>query len=552
MSKRRKVNSLLRSHFGIKREEYMGNKILIGKGNAPVYLDTAMLNRHGIIAGATGTGKTVTLKVLAENFSKQGISVFLSDIKGDLASIAEPGVTNEAIGERVQTIGLDEYENRSFPVEFYDIFGTNGIALRATISEMGPILLSKLLGLNDTQEGVLNIAFSVADESGLLLIDIKDLRAMLNYVNENSKDLSRHYGNISPASVGAILRSLLVLEEQGGNAFLGEPEFDILDFIRTDYNGEGVVNVLASDKLFLQPKLYSIFLLWLLTELYETLPEVGDLDKPKIVFFFDEAHLLFKDLSPTLQDKIEQVVRLVRSKGVGVFFITQIPTDIPDAVLSQCGNKVQHALRAFTPKEQKAIEKVAETFRQDGSIDVEEAITTLKVGEALITVLDEKGMPTFVDRAIIAPPESKMGTVDPSLRLQRINASPMYVKYGEAVDPESAYELIEKQKVEQARLAQEQAEELQRQKELAIQQKEEEKQLALQKKEEERQLALQQKEAERLRIAEEKRLLAEQKARERAAAKPSGVEKFAGSVVGSIGRELGRQITRGIFGVFKK
>lgn len=530
----------------------MGEKILIGKGKNDVLIDTSMLTRHGIIAGATGTGKTVTLKVLAENFSKKGISVFLSDVKGDLASVAEPGVTDENIGERVNTIGLTEYENRSFPVEFFDIFGKDGIPLRATISELGPILLSRLLGLNDTQEGVLNIAFSVADESGLLLIDIKDLRAMLNYIDENSKELSSHYGNISTASVGAILRSLLVLEEQGGDMFLGEPEFDINDFIRTDYKGEGIINVLASEKLFLQPKLYSIFLLWLLTELYETLPEVGDLDKPKIVFFFDEAHLLFKDLSSSLQDKIEQIARLIRSKGVSVFFVTQIPTDIPDAILSQCGNKIQHALRAFTPKEQKAIEKVAETFRQDGSIDVEETITTLKVGEALVTLLDEDGMPTFVERALIAPPESKMGTVDPAVRLQLTNASPMFVKYGVANDPESAYELIEKQKIEAEKQAEQEAIALQKEKELAILKKEEEKQLALQKKEEEKRLAKEAKEAERLRVAEEKRLLAEKKAREKEAAKPSGIEKFAGSVVGSIGRELGRQITRGFFGVFSK
>lgn len=506
----------------------MDNKFLIGKGENPVFINTSKLNRHGFITGATGSGKTITLKVMAENLSKLGIPVFLSDIKGDVSSICEVGQVNEKISERVFSNGLEDYEPRNFPVEFFDVFGENGIQLRTTISEMGPILISRLLGLNNTQEGVLNICFKLADENGWLLIDIKDLRAMLNFVADNSSELSTTYGNISKASVGAILRSLLVLEEQGGDLFFGEPDFDINDFIKTDMNGEGVVNILSSEKLFTYPMLYSTFLLWLLSELYENLPEVGDLDKPKIVFFFDEAHLLFSKDNKVVLEKIELISRLIRSKGVGVFFVTQKATDIPDTILAQCGNRIQHALRAYTPKEQKEIRAVAESFRQVDGQDLVDEISNLKVGQAVVSVLDEDSKPTYAETVLINPPESKIGTVDPYVRMQKINSSELFEKYGDLVDPESAYEKLAAKKIEDEKLK---AQEIQAQEEEKIRAKE-----------------AAERAKEEARLAKEKEREAKKEEAAKGKKKSGFFDRFTNNVIGAVGREIGRQITRGIFG----
>ena len=504
------------------------DKFLIGKGDNPVYISTSKLNRHGFITGATGSGKTITLKVMAENLSKLGIPVFLSDIKGDVASVCQPGETNENIAERVNNNGLDEYENRKFPVEFFDVFGENGIALRTTISEMGPILISRLLGLNNTQEGVLNICFKIADEKGWMLIDLKDLRSMLNYVADNASDFSKIYGNISKQSVGAILRSLLVLEQQGGDQFFGEPDFKIEDFIRTNAEGEGIINVLSSEKLSNYPMLYSTFLLWLLSELYENLPEVGDLDKPKAVFFFDEAHMLFDTKNEAVLEKIELIARLIRSKGVGIFFVTQKATDIPDTILAQCGNRIQHALRAYTPKEQKEVKATAESFRQTDDQDLVEEILNLKVGQAIVSVMDDEAKPTFAEKILINPPESKIGVVDPSLRMQIINQSELYDKYADYVDNESAFELISANNLEVE--AQRQAEE-----EAKAQAK------MLEKEEKERAKA-----EEKIRKEQEKEL---KKAEQQKSKRKTGmVDRLANNVIGAVGREIGRQITRGIFG----
>lgn len=506
----------------------MDNKFLIGKGENPVFINTSKLNRHGFITGATGSGKTITLKVMAENLSKLGIPVFLSDIKGDVSSICEVGQVNEKISESVFSNGLEDYEPRNFPVEFFDVFGENGIQLRTTISEMGPILISRLLGLNNTQEGVLNICFKLADENGWLLIDIKDLRAMLNFVADNSSELSTTYGNISKASVGAILRSLLVLEEQGGDLFFGEPDFDINDFIKTDMNEEGVVNILSSEKLFTYPMLYSTFLLWLLSELYENLPEVGDLDKPKIVFFFDEAHLLFSKDNKVVLEKIELISRLIRSKGVGVFFVTQKATDIPDTILAQCGNRIQHALRAYTPKEQKEIRAVAESFRQVDGQDLVDEISNLKVGQAVVSVLDEDSKPTYAETVLINPPESKIGTVDPYVRMQKINSSELFEKYGDLVDPESAYEKLAAKKIEDEKLK---AQEIQAQEEEKIRAKE-----------------AAERAKEEARLAKEKEREAKKEEAAKGKKKSGFFDRFTNNVIGAVGREIGRQITRGIFG----
>ena len=360
-------------------------KLLIGKGESELFLCLKMANRHGLIAGATGTGKTISLKVLAEQFSEQGVPVFLADVKGDLASVAEAGVMNPKLNERIQKLGLAPFDFKSYPVRLWDVFGELGHPLRTSVSEMGPLLLGRILGLNETQEGILNIVFRVADEQGLLLIDLKDLRAMLQHVGENASEYTLEYGNVSKVSVGAIQRALLKLEDQGGASFFAEPAFEINDLMKVDSYGQGIINVLASEKLMMNPTLYSTFLLWLLSELFEELPEVGDVDKPKLVFFFDEAHLLFADAPKALMDKIELVVRLIRSKGVGVYFVTQNPIDIPDKVLGQLGNRVQHAIRAYTPKDKKAISAMADTFRQNPAIDIPTTITDLKTGEALVS-----------------------------------------------------------------------------------------------------------------------------------------------------------------------
>ena len=400
-----------------------------------------MANRHGLIAGATGTGKTVSLQVLAETFSQIGVPCFMADMKGDLSGISQAGKMSGFIEKRLPEFGLENPEFQACPVRFYDVFGEQGHPIRATISQMGPQLLSRLLGLNETQDGVLNIVFRIADERGLMIIDLKDLRAMLEYVSKHAKEYTMKYGNVSAASIGAIQRALLQLEAQGADKFLGEPSFDIYDLIQTE-NGKGVMSVLAADKLMMQPKLYSTFLLWLLSEIYSTLPEVGDLDKPKLVFFFDEAHTLFEDTSKALIDKIEQVIRLIRSKGVGIYFITQYPTDIPDSILGQLGNRIQHALRAYTPKDQKAVRTAADTFRANPAFKTDEAIMNLETGEALVSFLDEKGAPGMVQRAKILFPLSQIGAVTEGQRLDIIKQSRVYGKYDTPVDNESAFEIL--------------------------------------------------------------------------------------------------------------
>jgi DNA helicase HerA-like ATPase len=400
-----------------------------------------LANRHGLIAGATGTGKTVTLQVLAERFSSIGVPVFMADVKGDLSGMAAAGTASEKMKKRLEMLGLPEPAWSAFPVTFWDVYGEQGHPVRATVSDMGPLLLARMLDLNETQEGVLTLVFKVADDNGLALLDLKDLRAMLEFVGENAKEFRTGYGNVSAASIGAIQRGLLGLEHQGADKFFGEPMLDIADLMQTAH-GKGVINILAADKLLNSPKLYATFLLWMLAELFEQLPEVGDPDKPKLVFFFDEAHLLFDDAPKALLDKIEQVVRLIRSKGVGVYFVTQNPLDIPEAVLGQLGNRVQHALRAFTPRDQKAVKTAAETMRQNPKLDTEKAITELGVGEALVSLLDEKGRPSVVERAFVLPPASQIGPITPETRKRIIAASVVAGHYEKTVDRESAYEML--------------------------------------------------------------------------------------------------------------
>lgn len=419
------------------------DKLLIAKGESELYLLPKMANRHGLITGATGTGKTVTLQGMAESFSSIGTPVFLSDIKGDLSGLCEPGGGNAKVEERVKQLEIKDFSYRFFSIQFWDVFGEQGCPVRTTVSDMGPLLLSRLLNLNEIQSGVLNLVFRIADDQGLLLLDLKDLKSLLVYAAENAAKYTVEYGTISKQSVGAIQRALLVIEEQGGDRFFGEPALDIKDFMKTDGNGLGYINIMACDKLFQSPALYSTFLLWLLSELFEELPEVGDLDKPKMVFFFDEAHLLFNDAPKVMLERVEQVVRLIRSKGVGVYFITQNPVDIPDSVLGQLGNRVQHALRAYTPKDQKAIKAAAETFRQNPKYTVEQVITELGVGEALISFLDEKGRPSVVERAFVVPPRSKIGPVSPERRNEVISQSEMKGRYEKTIDRESAYELLQ-------------------------------------------------------------------------------------------------------------
>ncbi len=414
----------------------------IARGKNDITLLPRMANRHGLIAGATGTGKTVTLRVLAEQFSRIGVPVFLADVKGDLSGMALPGGDRPELKERAEKLGLADFSFAGSPAVFWDVFGKDGHPVRATISEMGPLLLSRVLNLNEVQSGVLTLIFKIADDNGLLLLDLKDLRAMTQFAGENASELKTGYGNISAASIGAIQRGLLALEDQGGDAFFGEPALDLNDLIQTDSRGSGIVNILSADKLMRSPKLYATFLLWMLSELYENLPEVGDPEKPKLVFFFDEAHLLFEDAPGTLEDKIDQVVRLIRSKGVGVYFVTQNPLDIPESVLGQLGNRVQHALRAFTPKDQKAVRAAAETFRAAPGLDVARAITELAVGEALVSVLDETGAPTPVDRAQVYPPHSRLAPLTPEERTGVVRSSVLFGHYEKSVDRESAFEKL--------------------------------------------------------------------------------------------------------------
>lgn len=423
--------------------------LFVGKSDQPVYLLPNLANRHGLIAGATGTGKTVTLQILAEQFSQIGVPVFVSDVKGDLSGICQAGGGNVKLEARATEIGLSPYTYAACPTIFWDLFGVQGHRMRTTVSEMGPLLLSRLLDLNETQEGVLNIAFKIADDQGLLLLDLKDLRSMLTFVAENANQIQAEYGLVSTQSVGAIQRSLLVLEQQEGEQFFGEPALDLNDMMRTTPQGLGYVNVLASDRLMQNPRLYATFLLWLLAELFETLPEVGDLEKPKLVFFFDEAHLLFDEAPKILVDKVEQVVRLIRSKGVGVYFVTQNPLDVPDSVLAQLGNRVQHALRAFTPRDQKAVNSAAETFRQNPAFKTEEVILQLGVGEALVSTLEAKGTPIVVQKTLIRPPSSRLGPATAEERRTCIHQSPIGGKYDQDVDRESAYEILKK-RAEQA------------------------------------------------------------------------------------------------------
>ncbi len=401
-----------------------------------------MANRHGLIAGATGTGKTITLRLLAERFSALGVPVFLADVKGDLSGMGQPGGGNPKVDERVKSLGLTAFKYEGFPVTFWDVFGVAGHPVRATISEMGPLLLARLLNLNDTQEGVLHLVFKIADDNGLLLLDLKDLRAILQFVGDNSAQFTTQYGNVSTASVGAIQRNLLTLEQQGGDKFFGEPAMNLDDFIQTDASGRGMINILSADQLMANPRAYAALLLWLLSELFERLPEVGDVEKPKLVFFFDEAHLLFDDIPQALQEKIEQVVRLIRSKGVGIYLISQNPLDIPDKILGQLGNRVQHALRAFTPRDQKAVNSAAQTFRQNPKLNVAEVITQLAVGEALVSLLDENGTPNVVERAFILPPSSQLTPISPADRQQTIQSSLIYGTYEKLVDRESASEIL--------------------------------------------------------------------------------------------------------------
>jgi len=429
--------------------------ILLGKGQQDVLLRGKYGNRHGLIAGATGTGKSVSLMVLAEGFSRMGVPVFLADVKGDLAGLSQPAVIGDKLKARIDRLGLADWQAAASPVVFWDIYGVGGHPVRTTISEMGPTLLSRLLELNDTQEGVMNVTFRVADDEGLLLLDLEDMRAMLAFVSENAKEVSAKYGLVAPQSVAAIQRALLQLENDGAASFFGEPALDLNDFMRQDMSGRGIVNVLCADKLILKPRVYSSFLLWMLSELFENLPEVGDLDKPKLVFFFDEAHLLFDDAESSLLQRIEQVVRLIRSKGVGVYFISQLPDDVPPVILGQLSNRIQHALRAFTPRDQKAVRSAAETFPANPGVNVVEAITKLGVGEALVTTLQDGGIPLPVEQTYMVPPTARIGAITAEERTQVRMRSPVGGKYDTEINRESAFEMLNARPDEEEAVAEE-------------------------------------------------------------------------------------------------
>ena len=521
----------------------MSTPIIIAKKTTntqqDVVLHSKFANRHGLIAGATGTGKTVTLKVLAESFSRLGVPVFLADAKGDVSSLAQAGASNPKFDERIKSLGIDSIPFAASPVVFWDLFAEQGHPIRTTITEIGPLLLARMLNLNDTQEGVLSAVFRIADDQGMLLIDFKDLKAMIGYVSEHAAEFKAEYGNLSPASLGAIQRNLLALADQGGDQFFGEPSLNILDFIQTDSNGHGYINILAADKLMNTPKLYATFLLWMLSELFEQLPEVGDMDKPKLVFFFDEAHLLFDNASAALQEKIEQVVRLIRSKGVGIYFVTQNPLDLPESVLGQLGNRVQHALRAFTPKDQKAVKTAADTFRANPEFKVEQAITELAVGEALISCLDEQGTPQIVERAWVMPPYSSFSPISPEQRQTLISQSIVAGIYEKSLDRESAFELLQNKVVER----QQQAVQIEREK----QQAKEQEALAKQKAKEAETLAKQQA-REQERIAKEQQKEAEREAKQREKLIQDTVGTFAKSAARSLGGSTGQKIVRGLLG----
>ena len=433
------------------------NTIFLGKSDKPQVLYLPMANRHGLVTGATGTGKTVTLQIMAEAFSNMGVPVFAADIKGDLSGISQKGTDIDFLVERAKLVGLNPYTHEASPTIFWDVFGEQGHPIRTTITEMGPLLLSRLMGLSDAQEGALNIAFKLADQEGLALLDLKDLRALLKDLADRGKEITTEYGNVAAPTIGAIQRQLVVIEAQGGDRFFGEPALDIKDFMRTTRDGKGYINIIAADKLVSSPQLYATFLLWLMSELFQEMPEVGDLDRPKLVFFFDEAHLLFADAPPGLLQKVEQTVKLIRSKGVGIYFVTQNPLDIPDQVLSQLGNRVQHALRAYTPRDQKAVKVAATTFRPNPKFDTEKVITELGKGEALVSVLDLKGVPSMVERTFIRPPSGQLGPVTPAQRQATIAASPVAGKYETAIDRESAYEKLHKKAAANAQVQQQAA-----------------------------------------------------------------------------------------------
>lgn len=492
-------------------------------GAGPQFLTLKRANRHGLIAGATGTGKIVTLQNLAEAFSRAGTPVFLADVKGDLSGLSQPGEPKDFLAKCAGLIGLEDYEYEAPPVIFWDLFGRQGHPIRTTISEMGPLLLARILGLNDTQEGVLTIAFQVADDEGMLLLDLKYLRALLIDLAERRKEIGAAYGNVSTASVGAIQRRLLELQRQDGEKFFGEPALDLMDLMRTDRNGRGVVNVLAANELMQSPKLYATFLLWLLAELFEELPEIGDPDQPELVFFFDEAHLLFEDAPKALVDKIEQVVRLIRSKGVGVYFVTQSPSDVPDDVLGQLGNRVQHALRAFTPRDERAVKAAANTFRQNPAFDAAEVIKELGVGEALTSFLDAKGRPGIVERTLIRPPTSRLGPATESERKKVMDASPVAGRYEKEVDRESAFEILQA-RADKAAAAAEAAEKAEA---------------------ETRHKALEDKEREKAERAANRR-------RKRSSRSDSVIETAAKSAARSVARSLGRELVRGLLGMLRR
>ena len=540
---------------------FYDGKIWMAKNEEKLFLLPRMANRHGLICGATGTGKTITLKVMAEAFSDAGVPVFVSDIKGDLSGMSEPGIDTEDMQKRIAKFGLDEcgFVYQSYPTTYWDVFGEKGTPVRATVSEMGPLLLARILGLNDTQEGILNIVFRVADEQGLLLLDLKDLRSMVNFVGENASSLRMQYGNISSASIGAIQRNLLRLEDQGAMNFFGEPALDIMDWIRCDENGRGYINDMNCEKLFQQPALYSTFLLWMLSELYNMLPEVGDLDKPKLVFFFDEAHLLFNDVKKELLQKIEQVVRLIRSKGVGVFFITQNPLDIPDSILSQLGNRIEHALRAYSPSELKTVKAAAATFRANPEFDTVEAIMSCGTGEAVVQFLDEKGAPNMVQRAKILPPQSQMGVVAPEIMMRMIAEGEMGLKYNESVDRESAYEILMQKYIEAEEELEAEMKAQEEEKAAAAAAKEEEKRLAAEEKarlaaEREAKKKAEQEAREKAKAEKEKEREEREKAKEREKKKKAAgkaASSFVNSAARTFGTQAGRKLFRNLFGGLK-
>ncbi len=515
-----------------------------------------MANRHGLIAGATGTGKTVTLKVMAETFSDMGVPVFLADVKGDLAGMVNPGVDNENMQRRIQKFGLADtgFQYKSYPATFWDIYGKKGIQLRTTISEMGPLLLARILGLNDLQSDLLSIAFQIADEQGLLLIDTKDLKALINYIDNNRKDFELDYGKISSASLAVIVRAIVALEGMGGDIFFGDPALDIKDWFTTGLDGRGMINILDSESLINNGRLYSTFLLWLLSELFETLPEVGDMEKPKMVFFFDEAHLLFKDASKALLDKIEQVVKLVRSKGVGIYFCTQNPRDIPDGVLAQLGNKIEHALHAYTPSDQKAVRAAADSFRENPAFDTYDTIMELGVGEAVVSFLDASGVPGIAQKVAILPPQSQMGSIDDSTRLASINASTLSMKYAESKDVDSAYEFLKRKVSEEEAAALKAAEEAAAAEAAAKEKAEADKlaakEAAAKAKEEARAEAARAKEEARAEAAAAKAAEKEELARKNSYKKAA--KSVGNSVVGTVGREVGKTFGEKLFGKFGK